>query len=65
MKRKEIINHFIKFFIHDEKIGIKHNQSVFTGMELSVVEKELLRFLEPYIEDKHYDFSPFEEINNR
>ena len=64
MNRKETIIHFIKFFIHDEKIGIKNNNSVFNGMELSVVEKELLRFLEPYIEDEHYNFSPFEKINN-
>ena len=45
MNRKETIIHFIKFFIQDEKIGIKNNNSVFNGMELSVVEKELLRFL--------------------
>ena len=62
VERKEIINHFIKFFIYDENIGVKYNNSDFTRMELSIIEKNLLRFLKPYIKDEHYNFNPFTEI---
>jgi len=63
--RKEIIEHFIKFFIYDENRGVKFNSSDFTRMELRIIEKNLLRFLNPYIKDEHYNFSPFTEIKEK
>ena len=54
--RKRIINHFIKFFIYDLKRGID------SEVYIEDVEYDLNRFLEPYIKDNHYNFSPFEEI---
>ena len=62
-ERKETINHFIKFFIYDLKRG--RDSIGFMGMDdvyIEDVEYDLNRFLEPYIKDNHYNFSPFEEI---
>ena len=57
--RKEIINHFIKFFIYDLKRGL--------GSEVYIenVERDLNSFFKPYIKDKHYNFSPFTEIKEK
>ena len=48
---KETIIHFIKwyFYVNDNK---DLNQNV------------TLKILDNYIDGKHYDFNPFEEINN-
>ena len=56
VERKEIINHFIKFFIYDLKKGRDSEAYI------EDVEYDLNRFLKPYIEDEHYNFSPFTEI---
>ena len=56
VERKEIINHFIKFFIYDLKNGRDSEAYI------EDVEYDLNRFLKPYIEDEHYNFSPFTEI---
>ena len=55
-ERKNVINHFIKFFIYDLKQGID------SEVYIEDVEYDLNRFLKPYIEDNHYNFSPFKEI---
>ena len=54
--RKETIEHFIKFFIYDLKQGND------TKTYIENVECDLFGFLNPYIEDEHYNFSPFTEI---
>ena len=59
MKKAEIINHFIKFFIYDLKQGNKNK------VYIEDVEFDLKQFLKPYIKDEHYNFSPFEEIKER
>ncbi len=56
MTRKEIITHFIKFFIYDLKQG--KNSDVY----IENAEIDLLDFLEPYIKNEHYNFSPFKEV---
>ena len=56
VERKEIINHFIKFFIYDLKQGID------SKVYIEDVERDLNRFFKPYIKDGHYNFSPFTEI---
>ncbi len=56
--RKEIINHFIKFFIYDLKQG--NSSKVY----IENVELDLSEFLKPYIKDEHYNFSPFKEIKH-
>ena len=52
-KRKEIINHFIKFFIYD----LKHSNN--NKVYIENIELDISEFLTPYIKDKHYLFSPF------
>ena len=57
MTRKKIIEYFIKWFIYDLK------QSNNNDTYIENVENDLLNFLEPYIDDKHYNFSPFKNID--
>ena len=57
--RKEIINHFIKFFIYDLKRGLD------SEVYIENVEHDLNRFFKPYIQDKHYNFNPFTEIKEK
>lgn len=54
MNKKETIKHFIKwyFYVNDKTINKDCTKNV------------MLKILDNYIEGKHYDFSPFEEINN-
>ena len=59
-KRKELINHFIKFFIYDLKQG--KDEIIDSEVYIKSVKDDLNRFLEPYIKDEHYNFSPFTEI---
>ena len=67
-ERKEIINHFIKFFIYDLKQSCNHylytDSEVYNTLNnyIEDVEYDLNRFLKTYIEDEHYNFSPFTEI---
>ena len=56
MTRKQIITHYIKFFIYDLKQG--KNSDVY----IENAEIDLLDFLEPYIKNEHYNFSPFKEV---
>jgi len=55
-QKKKIINHFIKFFIYDLKQGNESKQYI------ENIEFDLNRFLKPYINEKHYNFNPFEEV---
>ena len=57
--KEAIINHFIKFFIYDLK------RSRDSKVYIEDVEHDLNRFLKPYIEDEHYNFSPFTEIKEK
>lgn len=50
MNRKETIKHFIKWYCYVA------NNDCNKGV--------MLKILDNYIKEEHYNFSPFEEINN-
>ena len=62
-KRKEVINHFIKFFIYDLKKD--KDEIINSEIYIASLEDDLNRFIKPYIEDEHYNFSPFTEIKEK
>ncbi len=59
MNRKKIIKHFIEWYIYNLKQG---NNFGLSDVYIENAKVDLLSFLEPYIKDEHYNFSPFKEI---
>ena len=57
MNRKETIKHFIKWYCY----AVLHRAC---NEDYDEVLALMLSTLDNYIENEHYNFSPFEEINN-
>ena len=55
MKRKEIINHFIKWYCYTTSTTKGYDE----------IAPYMLDILDNYIDNKHYDFNPFTEIKEK